>query len=643
MHRNHDRYIVIGVLLVGLIAAAVTFFATAKTGTNLGVLSKLSLNEEPPSTLAPPKVEPSSPAPSNSSPAKPTPPATKKNQGSNSSSNSSSNSGTNNNNSNNNGNTTVPPPGTSYGSQHQYRNPFQGGACTSGDNSGRINGEIRTALTQGKDAYLIPAGTCPISGAINFPDGTSNFAIVGAGSGRTVFTSPNNRIGNAFELGFSHFSHNNWGLTDLQNRAIDNVTAGSSTVRLRAGQAALEPGWHIVWDEYGVVNRYNQFPIYNRAEIVEVKSYNANTRVATLDIAVGRDFNVNAKIGPVTGRLSHNITLKGITFDGTAPGGQHSTGALYASMIRNLSIIDVAVKKFQGPAIAVMLSRNTDVSGVHLSENAGSYGLGINKSRFTDVHDSYAAPSVSTAFIGHTGDQDTIFRRLTTPRVDADHGFDGKRKTIKEITGNYTHPDYPGEGMADLTCGNLAWRDGVDGCYIDGVNSIHEVFSGPNSRNVVVNNSKLHILRINDEDGIGPISTTIKNSEIRRKGTYNWVINLNWFHPDTLIGRLEIDNTKIINDDPNGNFVIRGTNHIGELIIKNSQVINNSNRGYEMIYLDTNRDSRLSITNTRFISSSSDKAVYLSGFLNPCATVANNTYQIVGNSPTQFINTNICP
>jgi hypothetical protein len=320
----------------------------------------------------------------------------------------------------------------------------------------------------GESSYTFEPCTYRLDTPVTLPGGLSNFSLLGAGSDRTIFTTPVVRLGsNAIQVGVTALLHNHWGLTNRRNWAIAPVQEGQSRVTLNPGQEPFPGvGSFVIYDnEYMCPHNDPNTGtcIKHHAQLVRVISYNAATREAVLDVPVGRDFvygshsNPYARLAwidnPNDFRVSSNITIGGFGFDGTVQGQTgSSSGALLVGMVDGLLVEDVRATQFSGWAIHTNMSRNIvmrrmNTDGATAGGPGAGYGLTFSLSQNVYVTDSFGARS-RHPYIVHAGNMDLLFENSFMGGFDT-HGFDSRRIVVRDCIG-YGH----------VSLGNAAWLEG---------------------------------------------------------------------------------------------------------------------------------------------------------------------------------------
>ncbi len=357
-------------------------------------------------------------------------------------------------------------------------------AASAVDDSVWINQGIAEAIKQGKSEYVIPSGSYEIENPIRIPSGTSNFRLSGNGIDQTIITTPNKRLGAAIYIGLETVLHNNWGINNRDNYSVSNVPDGSTALRLADGQKPVEPGYYVLWDNSAIVKDNGVDQSMNHAEIVYVSGYNNSTKMASLTVPVGREYNVRPSLADFRSYICSNIEISDLGFDGSVNDGTYSNSFVSSGVCDGLTLARLKVRNYVTGAISVNLTRNTliestDVGGATNFGPGGGYGVAVYRSRFVTIRnckDWLARHS----FILHSGTMDTLLEGCSTEVGGYDtHGYDERRIEFRNCTGN------------GINLGNDGYMGGgrdflVNGCDLQGGVDCH-----PNIRGVFVRNSTL--------------------------------------------------------------------------------------------------------------------------------------------------------
>jgi len=103
-------------------------------------------------------------------------------------------------------------------------------AAAAADDATWINAEIRAAIARGDKAYRLPAGVNELESSIVIPPGTSDFALIGAGSDQTILRTPSVKLSHAVRVGSVPVLFNNWGISNKPQIPVLAVSEGSSRV-----------------------------------------------------------------------------------------------------------------------------------------------------------------------------------------------------------------------------------------------------------------------------------------------------------------------------------------------------------------------------------------------------------------------------
>ena len=175
-----------------------------------------------------------------------------------------------------------------------------------GDDSVWINQGIQNAVGQGQSSYSVPAGLYSLGHPVVIPSGTRNFALTGAGSGRTILTVTDPAMKQAIQVGVLPTLFDNWMITGVWNVPAQAVKAGAGSVRLKTPKTTFPLGYYVLWDDTKVVCAKGPNSVMNHAEIVKAVSYTPATGDVALDTPTGRDYNSNVMLCPYDGPICVN-------------------------------------------------------------------------------------------------------------------------------------------------------------------------------------------------------------------------------------------------------------------------------------------------------------------------------------------------
>jgi hypothetical protein len=356
-------------------------------------------------------------------------------------------------------------------------------AAGSSDDSVWINQGISAALAQGASSYTLPAGTYNIQNPIVIPAGAQNFSLVGAGSSKTILTTPSGALSQqVIQVGVNPVLSDNWWITGSNNVPINSVVTGQSSIKLVTPSASFKTGYYILWDAYKVMCAKGPNDSMNHAEVVKVTAYNPTTGVATIDVPAGREYTQSPMLAPYQGAVCTNITVSGIGFNGYTSNG-YTEGLLMVGISDHVAVNDLNVINFNSDAIMTNTARYVTISNSNVSTtddgDAGSgYGFAIYRSRFVTVQNC-TANQCRHGFIIHSGSMDVTLSQDTTYNGIDTHGYDERRICIFECTGD----------GGDI--GNDAWLAGANGVLIQNCNFNSTFGFHANVRNVRVVNTTL--------------------------------------------------------------------------------------------------------------------------------------------------------
>lgn len=350
------------------------------------------------------------------------------------------------------------------------------------DDSVWINSAIAAALQQGASSYSLPSGTYNLQNPIVIPAGAHDFTFSGAGSGQTIFVTPSLMSKQAIIVGVLPVLSDNWWITGANNVTINSVSTGQTQIKLNPIKSSLPTGYYVLWDEYKVMCAKGPNDSMNRAEVVKVTAYNSTTGVATIDVPAGREYVQNPKMCPYQGAVCYNITVSGFGFNGLSSTGD-SEGVAAVGVSDGVVLNDLSVINFRSDAIMTNTARNVLIENSNVSTtsdgDAGSgYGFSIYRSRFVTVQDCTAL-LCRHGFLLHSGTMDTTVLRCTTYSGYDSHGYDERRISLVNCTGD----------GGDI--GNDAWLAGAQGVLISGCSFTDPFGFHANVRNVRVTNTTM--------------------------------------------------------------------------------------------------------------------------------------------------------
>jgi len=358
-------------------------------------------------------------------------------------------------------------------------------AAAAADDATWINAEIRAAIARGDKAYRLPAGVYELESSIVIPPGTSDFALIGAGSDQTILRTPSVKLSHAVRVGSVPVLFNNWGISNKPQIPVLAVSEGSSRVQLPRTSPAVPPGLYALWDEYkiqGVKPPYNT--VLNRAEIVRVVSFDADKWQAVLDAPAGREYTVSPKLADVRDSVCRNIEVSGLRLEGVV-GDSATNGIVSAGLTDGLVLADLKVRGYWSDAVTVNTVRNArleriDIEGAVASGAGAGYGVSIYRSRFVSVSNSRAHNfNPNSGYIVHSGSTDVTIRDSVceeSAKFDT-HGYDDRRIVFENCSGG------------TMGIGNVAWLGGARNVQLR--NCTHEsIWIGPNVVNVRATDSR---------------------------------------------------------------------------------------------------------------------------------------------------------
>jgi hypothetical protein len=364
------------------------------------------------------------------------------------------------------------------------------------DDSVWINAGIQAALKKGQTSYTIPAGSYVLQNPIVVPPGVKTFTLQGAGSAYTHFTASAKLLsypGYAILVG-QQVQLNNWELTNVEpGVSIASVSTGDKSVKLLSNNVKFSAG------EYAVILDANQ--VYtsapgvnqgqlNRAELTKITAVNSSASTVTLDQPAAREYTDSPMIYPCSDIVSTNVTVKGMSFDGTvANSSVFNNGIVNAALTDYLYLTDLVVTNFQDRAIQTDIVRNglfnelNITNGQNIQNEGSGYGLTMCRSRFITVENS-SANVTRHSFVGTNGSTDITFQKDTAVVMPTGlndfntHGFDERRMHYISCNGT-------------LTFGNPSWLGGCQGFTVQNCTSTQAVWIGPNARNITLTSSTL--------------------------------------------------------------------------------------------------------------------------------------------------------
>jgi hypothetical protein len=332
------------------------------------------------------------------------------------------------------------------------------------DDSIWINAGIQEAIANGQSSYVLPAGDFVLEKQIRIPAGTKNFALLGAGPDATVFRTPIVRMAQAIRVGNQPANHNNSVISGRPTWRVSNVGQNKKLVTLLVNQEPLVPGYYALWDDNKIRHIDEVYSLYNRTDIVRVTGYDHTTRVATLDVGTGRNYDKAPKLTHVEPIMCQNITVSGIGFDGLTSTGEGSDGLVVAGLTDGLNVSNVKVRNFHTGGIYTLVCRNVkiDRSDIERSTITGpgmGYGIWISRSRFVTITNAIAR-SHRHGYIMHAGAMDvTVLDSIGDNASFDSHGMDERRITFRRC-----------RGETGLDLGNGGWLGGgntflVEDCF----------------------------------------------------------------------------------------------------------------------------------------------------------------------------------
>jgi len=354
------------------------------------------------------------------------------------------------------------------------------------DDSAWLTQQIANAINAGQSEYVIPAGDYVLDNPIVIPPGTSNFTIRGAGASQTVLRTPNKQISHAFRVGVIPIIWNNWGIANQPNFNVSPVRTGAQKVQLLPDQNPLQPGYYVLWDNYNIKCAKNVWNNLNHAEVVQVLSYNPNTRIATLDVPVGREYSVTPKLAFMGGQVCKNLTISDMGFNG-ACGSSASNGIVGAGITDGLKLKNLEVSNFFTEAIMTTTCRNVEIEGCKIDgaiagDPGNGYGFTIYRSRFVTIKNCRSDQNMRHGLILHSG---TLDVSISDCQMDAGfdlHGYDERRVQFNRCVGS-------------INIGNDAWLGGAKDVLVSSC-EVPEIEFHPNVSQVSVTNSKIGGVRL---------------------------------------------------------------------------------------------------------------------------------------------------
>lgn len=500
------------------------------------------------------------------------------------------------------------------------------------DDAAWINSEIRAAIARGEKAYRLPAGVYELESPIVVPPGTSDFALIGAGSDQTILRTPTVKLNEAVRVGFVPVLYNNWGIANKPQIPVLAVSEGSSRVQLPRTSPPVEPGVYVLWDEHkiqGVKPPYNT--ALNRAEIVRVVTFDRTAWQAVLDAPAGREYTVNPKLADVRDSVCRNIEVSGLRLEGVV-GDSASNSIVAAGLTDGLVLADLKVRGYWTNALVVNTVRNArleriDIEGAVASGAGAGYGVSIYRSRFVTVTNSRAHNfNPNSGYIVHSGSMDVTIKDSVceeSAKFDT-HGYDDRRIVFENCSGG------------TMGIGNVAWLGGAR--HVQLRNCTHEsIWIGPNVVNVRATDSRfgrVTLASVPEQENGNPRSgkpdaIAFVNCDIVGSGTA--VIN-----DSSEGGWITFLNCRIQNTKTDWGYVALFDNYSGQVAFYNCDIVTSNSRT-PIVLSSPNPGMRLLM---RFCRVTSLRNAAQAVVMDPAY---GGTYEIVGNlfrsyAPQRFLN-----
>lgn len=347
----------------------------------------------------------------------------------------------------------------------------------------RLNAEIRAAIAAGQPVYVCPPGRLDLSDQLPWiPPGTKNFTLRGHPAGTTFFVpTARNKI---FEVG-----------DYIDNMGLQQVPIAP----VKAGQGALlasaAAGDYALVDDHVIRNRYGNGDTLNRGEIVRLDKISRRKGMVIDGAPAGRDYDVNPKLLVLGNKLSKNITIENIVFEGSG-----SQNMLWIGLVDGLTLRNLEFKGYRQAACNLYFCRNVVIQDCRVGyaePGVGQgYGIVVARCRFVQILNSDLASPAAVRV--HSGTMDTLIQDCTlNAGGDAvnSHGYDELRLTCRRLTGN-----------GAITLGNDAWLAGGSGHLVEDCN-LATMWVGPNVTNTTIRNSSFHPNGTDSDSGSITFST----------------------------------------------------------------------------------------------------------------------------------------
>ncbi len=337
-------------------------------------------------------------------------------------------------------------------------------ASSGTDDSAWINSGITAALQNGLKEYDLPAGTYVLQNPILIPAGTSNFTLKGAGSGLTILTTPVVALSALVQVGSVLVLHNDWGLTNLTNYAVNAVNSGSSVINVPPGTNIVVGHYYVLWDSHMEwANNSNVTDVMNHAEITKVTKYNSSSGTVTLDQPTSRSYDSTAQLADANANMCTNINVSGFGMNGTVVGTTNaSSSLLLVGLVDKFTTNDMYVTTYLTGALDFVNTRNLTITNASVNNAIATgpgqgYGVTLQRCRFVTVKNC-TATNGRHGIICHAGTTDATISSCTCKNCSCDmHGMDERR-----ITWSYDYCD------GTIQVGNQSWPEGDQAVTITG-------------------------------------------------------------------------------------------------------------------------------------------------------------------------------